>query len=111
MIKISKEDFVSAIDAIEKYFKEIDEFSASMERYSGAGYYCTIGENLMNNYMTLLENLVNDVEDETGEFTLEWWFFEDVEKIIYVDEQEIDVSTPELLYNYFVLMDNREENK
>jgi len=100
---ISKELFVSAI---ETYNKQIDidcEIDEALGKVCGS-LVCFNTENLLYDmFLELLGNAVGDYE------TLIWWMFDapDNGKFLYEtnekgEEIEIDLSTPERLYDYIV---------
>ena len=111
MITISKEKFVKALTNIEKGLDERHEFSTAMEKFSDSYYVCNLCDAWLNTAISLLEDAVGDKESEYSSM-ISWYLFEMVDKKIYLSphskyndtdkEIEIDVSTPEALYDYFV---------
>lgn len=110
MMKISKELFVKTMNEIQEGLKEKEEFNNAMEKFTDTFYSSTIGSKWLEALTNLLSDLVGDRDDGYGTM-IDWFLFENVEKKIYFkakskfndtdEEIEIDVSTPELLYDYF----------
>lgn len=106
---ISKELFVSTIEEIEKEMKRIDAFNDALSEACDGFPIITIG----SGYLDALLDVLNAEFGESGrDSTISWWLFEDVEKKIWISpkhpanntgkEIEVDVSTPDRLYDYLV---------
>ena len=100
---ISKELFVNAI---ETYNRQIDidcKIDEELGKVCG-GYVCFNTENLIYDmFLQVLGNAIGDYE------TLIWWLFDapDNSKFVYETDEngkeiEIDLTTPERLYDYIV---------
>lgn len=109
MLNISKENFCKALNTITDYLQEVEEFSNALEKFTGGFCYFELGDDLMMNYIHLLETLVKDEPDKYDQTTIEWWLFENVDKVIYIENEKFDVKTPESLYDYFCHCDSLEE--
>lgn len=118
MITISKEKFVESLNNIQKGLDERHEFSTAMEKFSDSYYVCNLCDVWLNTAISLLEEAVGDKEDAYGSM-IGWYLFEMTDKVIYLSpnskyndtdkEVEVDVSTPELLYDYFVKYGDNDE--
>jgi hypothetical protein len=99
---ISKYTFVGVINNIREQEKKAADFTKALNLYCD-GHPIFDTDNL---YLKALLDLLEEVfQDEYG--TIKWWLWEDVEKKIWINygqenQVEIDVSTPELLYDYLI---------
>ena len=92
---LNKEEFIKYINNIVDINKEIDVWLDTL--------HCNIIESpliqcvfdMADNVVKLISNGNEEIEDY-----INWWLYEDVEKIVWVDNKEIDVSTIEKLYNF-----------
>lgn len=110
-IKISKEDFVANLLLIQKGLEKSENFDKAMSDFTDSYFVNSIGVDWLTASTNLLSLSVGDTDDGHGTM-IEWFLYEDVDKKIYLSpnskynktdkEIEIDVSTPELLYDYFV---------
>lgn len=87
----------------------LEKFNNVLNVYSEATSYtdklCELDFDL---YESPIWNTIDVILDEWGSNILNaegldllyWWLFEDVDKIIYTDEEQIDVASIENLYNY-----------
>ena len=50
---------------------------------------------ILDSVIELLQLHFNDNND-----TIYWWLYEDVKKVYYIDDEEIDLTTIEQLYDY-----------
>lgn len=100
-IYISKDDFVEALVNIKASLDTLDDFNDTMDKFMDGYCIITIADKPIATAIRLLEMLVGDERDRYGS-TISWWIYEEVEKVLTVDGVEIDVSTPEKLYDYFV---------
>ena len=100
-LNISKEQYCKIVNEIKNFHKEREEFDNAIEKFSDGYVILNIGNNLTTALEEILEELTFDRKDEHGETWLSWWLYEDVEKIIYTEQDDpIDVRTPEKLYDY-----------
>jgi hypothetical protein len=105
--EISKELFVKTLNEIQKGRERIQKASDALKLIADGWPVITLGEEYLNASLELLANAVGDKDCDM----ISWWLFEDVEKKVWLKpnsyynktdkEIEIDVSTPELLYEYF----------
>ena len=98
---ISKEDFIKTIRLIQNFYSEQDTLGALIDRLTDGYAVVDFGSGLVNIIIDLL--ILNmGMQDQD---LLSWWLYEDVDKIIYYNDEEINVSTPELLYDYIIKYD------
>lgn len=103
MVTISKELFVKSIKQIQQGIQERNKFDEAMSKINSSYFVSTIGNDWLYTAIELLCNSVGDKSDEFGT-VIEWFLFEGAKKEIIIDQNTvIDVSTPEKLYDYFVL--------
>ena len=94
---------MKSINNIQNGIKERNEFDKAMVKINSSYFVSTIGNDWLYTAIELLCHSVGDKSDEFGTI-IEWFLFESVEKKITVNKNTvIDVSTPEKLYDYFVL--------
>jgi hypothetical protein len=113
MVKISKELFVSTIQAIVIGFEEHYEFNNMMSKFSDGHFVSNIGNTWVSALIKLLEDSVEDEVNPIYGSVISWWLFDNSDKIIYISpehpknttgkELDVHVETPEQLYDYFVL--------
>ena len=109
-LKISKDRFVSTINAIQAGVEKRNEFNKAMEKFSSSYYTTTVGDEWLLSLLGLLSDCVGDEYIKGIGTTIEWFLFENSKKEIKIRENfkdensptiTIDVSTPEKLYDYF----------
>ena len=118
MVKITQDLFVESLHNIIKGYERKNKFENAISEI-GTGYFVS---DLCNEWLETAINLLVDAvgdKDEGYGTMIEWFLFEDVEKKVYIstgkivdgkkEEIEVDVSTPELLYNYFVEYGDKNE--
>lgn len=95
---IPKKMFVETIENIRKEEEKLDKFNQALYEISD-GYPIFNPNNL---YLKSLLDILEYIFHDTAE-TIQWYLYENVEKKIWLaDGTEIDVSTPEKLYDYLV---------
>lgn len=95
---ISKELFIEVINQIQENLKREQRFEEAIAEYGNCLVPVFDHENLD---ITLLQIIMNDTKNDW----IPWWLFEDVEKIIYKDEQKIDLTKVEDLYDFLIMED------
>jgi hypothetical protein len=105
-LNISKEDFVSTLETIIKVHKKYEAFDKALRDVCDGYPIFLLGGEYLNSLIYLLEKGCFDPHE-----TVSWWLFESPEKVIWISpntelnpsdkEIEVDVSTPEKLYEYF----------
>jgi hypothetical protein len=100
---ISKKTFVNAINNIRTQEKKASEFTNALTIYCDGHPVFDRNNLYLKSLLDVLKEIFQDEYD-----TIEWWLWENVEKKIWInygkeDQIEIDLSTPEQLYDYLVL--------
>ena len=108
---ITKNQFRDSLSCIKAHLNEAEEFSNDMEKYFDGWPMIKFGNKLTMTYLSLLSQLVGDEADSNGETILEWWLFEDVKKVITVDQKVFNVEEIDDLYNYFYFMESYNAKK
>lgn len=101
---LSKELFIKRMSLISNFSSQQDTISKFIENFSDGHCVVTIGNELINEIIDMLNESMN-IEDKDF---LSWWLYEDVDKVIYYEDEEISVRTLEELYDYIV--SEQEEN-
>lgn len=95
---LSKNEFVEVIKSIQEQDKINEEVSKALKKVID-GYFVYGSENRW--LVSLLKTLAVMFAD-TELKTIEWWLYEDVEKIITDDGVDHLIDTPEALYDYLI---------
>ncbi len=93
---MTKEQFTKRIKLIQNFHSEQETLSVLIDKLTDGYSVVTIGNYIINEMITMIE------EDMGYKEILEWWFYEDVEKRIGVDNEWVDVDTPEKLYDFII---------
>ena len=95
---MTKEQFIKRMSLIQNWDSECETLSVLGEKIFDG--YCVpqIGSYLID---IILDMINEDLHIEDKEL-ISWWLWEDVDKVIYVDEKEISVRTLEELYAYII---------
>ena len=110
---LSKEDFVEIINLIKIGYEKRNKFSDALEEINEGWFICNLGEEWVNALIDLLCIVMNDKSDKFennvyDETMIEWWLFADVDKKLTIKDistketYEVDISTPEKLYDYLI---------
>lgn len=94
---ISRDRFTQSIREIQTFNKNLED----LETILGTEL---IESPIFNNVALITDSLVNAMSNynEATIDLINWWLYEDVDKIIYEDDKEISVKTIDELYNYMV---------
>lgn len=109
---ISFEEFEKCMHAIEDHDDFCHRVSKFLEDEICKGSWCmvTAGEKLKQ---LIIKNLCKefDIEYDNCRYgnEIEWWLYEDVNKIYYVGDTEVDVGTLRKFYDYLVEDKKRRE--
>lgn len=99
--------FKKTINTIKEHKKWQDDVTDFLEEKicTDTWAFCNVGENLINLLIEILEKEFDDI----GKW-IDWWLFEDVEKIVYYqDKQNRNVEKIEDFYQF--LLDNQKEHQ
>lgn len=94
-LDISKRNFCKIINIIQNFQQERDAFTESIEKFCDGYIILTLGDSTIQSLVEYLEVVTYD----DGDY-INWWLYEDVEKVVFVEEQEISLSTAEQLYDF-----------
>lgn len=99
---LTRKEFVQIIKDIQENDEAHNELTKVLGPFcDGAGFLFTGDIKIYKNLLMLLRREMHDEGDLIG-----WWLYEDVEKVLYVEDREYEVKTAEQLYDF--LLDNRE---
>ena len=108
-LNITKEQYCKIVEAIQEHYRKLTKFEDTINEFNDGTYICTIGDVLVNNILSLLTELTHDQEDKHIGTWLSWWLWEDVEKVVWdAEDNRIDVSTADKLYDFLATNYNRE---
>lgn len=106
MIKASKKLFVTSLKAIQEGLERREKLDKAFSEACDSFFVCNVGEEWLNQLITILEYLMEDFPDKKYGSMISWWLFENVDKKIWWEESdqkiERDLTTPEALYDYLV---------
>ena len=96
MINITKEQFVKRIQLIQNFHSEQETLGVLIDKITDGYPTVTIGDYLITEMIDMIEENLGHKD------ILEWWLYEDVEKIIYNLDNTVfaDVTKIEDLYDY-----------
>ena len=96
---ISKKEFVKIMRLIQNFHSEQDTISAFIKKITHDFIVVDIGDCLIDTIINLL-NMNMGIQDTE---LLDWWLYEDVNKMIWFDDgTQVEVETPEQLYDYII---------
>jgi len=99
---IDKETFVKRIGLIQNYNSELETLQVLIDKITDGYSVVTIGDYIINETMWMLSELI-DPDDAIFIFDyINWWLYEDVDKVVYIEDKEIKVETPEELYDFLI---------
>lgn len=96
MINITKEQFIKRIQLIQNFHSEQETLGVLIKKITDGYPIVTIGDYLVAEMIDMIEENLDHKD------MLEWWLYEDVEKIIYNSDNTVfaDVTKIEDLYDY-----------
>ena len=92
---ISKPLFVQTLKNIKEQSQKIDEFNGALETLCDGYVVFDANNRYLESLLDVLREVFNDEEDYIG-----WWLYEEVEKVIWIDNQKLDVSNPGVFYDF-----------
>jgi uncharacterized protein (DUF4213/DUF364 family) len=98
---MTKKQFIKYMQLIQNFLSEQETLSALIYKISDGFSIVTIGNNLMDGLIDIIEESFDYLD------IISWWLFEDVEKIIYINNVSISVKTLDELYDFL----EKEKNK
>jgi hypothetical protein len=99
-IYMDKKTFTQYMQQIQNFHSQQETVSDIIEKISDGWCIITIGNQLVE----IIINLINKTLHIQDTELLSWWLYEDVDKIIYEndDETEVSVRTLDELYEYII---------
>ena len=95
---MTKEQFIKRMSLIQNFHSEQNTLNVLIDKL-------TDGYSVVNMGEYILQELIDMIEEDLGyEDMLNWWLFEDVEKVIYDNNDNIkySVKTLDELYDFMV---------
>ena len=95
---MTKEQFVKRMGLIQNFASEQETLGVMIDKITDGHAVVTIGD-------YLIREIINIMEEELNCFNMiEWWLYENVEKIIYNTDGTVfaDVTEVENLYEYLL---------
>lgn len=95
---MTKEQFIKRIGLIQNFISEQETLGVLIDKITDGYPVVTIGDYLIREMINMIE------EDLEHKDILEWWLFEEVEKLIYDENMNViaNITKLEDLYNYMV---------
>ena len=95
---ITKAMFVEAIHNIQNQEQRVERFSKALSQICDGHPLFDVNNLYLKSLLDVLKAIFNDQDDY-----ISWWLWEDVEKKVWLeDDTEIDLSTPEQLYDFLL---------
>ena len=95
---MTKEQFIKRIQLIQNFHSEQETLGVLINKITDGYPIVTLGDYLITEMIDMIEENLGHKD------MLEWWLYEDVEKIIYNSDNTVfaDVTKLEDLYDYMV---------
>jgi hypothetical protein len=95
---MDKETFIKRMSLIQNFHSEQETVSVLIEKIIDGYAVVRIGDYLIQEMIKIISEWM-EIEDDD---LLEWWLYEDVNKVIYIQDERISVKTLDELYDYIV---------
>lgn len=105
IVVLTKQEFVKYMKVVSNFQNSNQEFANALDKIcSNPGIVCSLGDELLTNYIELLEKLMGSEKFAT----ISWWLYDAPEndKVIYESDEisglihKYDLNTVEELYDY-----------
>ena len=96
---ISKETFCQVITLMKEQGQINEQVEKALELVADRVFFFGAHDRNSKAIRILLKEIFHDKYDY-----LDWWLYEQVEKVIYWEDRSFDVSTPEAFYDYMIMM-------
>ena len=96
---MTKDEFIRKTRLIQNFHSEQQTIQSLIDKISDGFPVVTIGDYLVAEVLRTISEQLNIPSDDD---LLEWWLYEDVEKVIFEKDKRIDVSTLENLYDFII---------
>ena len=95
-MKINKDQFTKAMSQIQNLHSQQDTLNKLIDKLTDGFSVVDIGNYVVEELINMI-NINLDLEDKD---LLGWWLYEDVEKIICIDDKPVKVETLDELWDY-----------
>ena len=95
-MKINKDQFIRAMSQIQNLHSQQDTINILIDKLTNGFSVVDIGSCVAEELIDMI-NINLELEDTN---LLSWWLYEDVEKIIYIDDKPVKVETLDELWDY-----------
>ena len=95
-MKINKEQFIKSMSQIQNLHSQQDTLNKLIDKLTDGFSVVDIGNYVAEELIDMI-NINLELEDTN---LLDWWLYEDVEKIIYIDDKPVKVGTLDELWDY-----------
>ena len=95
---MTKEQFIKRMGLIQNFHSEQQTLSALIDKLTDGYSVVTIGDYLVSEIIDMINHDMG-IEDKD---LIEWWLYEEVDKVIYIDGKSVSVRTLEEFYDYIV---------
>lgn len=96
---ISKETFCKVIALMQEQDQVNEQVEKALELVADRVFFFGAHDRNSNAVRILLKEIFHDKYDY-----LDWWLYEQVEKVICSEDRSFDVSTPEAFYDYMIMV-------
>lgn len=97
---IDKESFIKSIEEIQKFCEEQEMLDSLIEKISDGFPVTTIGNNLVTSLIDVISSSFTSPKSVKG--LIEWWLYEKVDKVLYIENEEFSVRTLNEFYDFLV---------
>lgn len=107
---INYKEFKSYMDEIKVFLKQIEKAEKVIETFTTYHISLNLGSSLLDKYIFIVEKLVNDSNE------MIFWFVYDnnfgkKELQVYIKNKILSINSVKDLYNYFLIVNNVENNE
>lgn len=95
-MKINKDQFTKAMSQIQNLHSQQDTLNKLIDKLTDGFSVVDIGNYVAEELIDMI-NINLELKDTN---LLDWWLYEDVEKIIYIDDKPVKVETLDELWDY-----------
>lgn len=95
-MKINKEQFIKSMSQIQNLHSQQNTLNKLIDKLTDGFSVVNIGNYVVEELINMI-NINLELEDTN---LLDWWLYEDVEKIIYIDDKPVKVETLDELWDY-----------
>lgn len=96
---MTKEQFIKKMSLIQNFHSEQETLSTLINKLTDGFSVVTMGNYLITE---IIDNINKDLEIE-DKGLIEWWLYEDVDKVIYFKDSSLSVRSLEELYEFIIM--------